>query len=589
MRFFYVTVFLQVVCLCANANSAFYQSDTTYEGFDRRANFFLSHYDTMRAPDYYACAAKYARGIDVETADKNALSLLRHPSGDMFWMIAVMTMYLHGQGRMSRDVREGVKEAWKSYTPYRGDTENHWVQYYSALFLASEEWPDMSGKEWFNGKSSKENRDEAKSFLLSWMKETTRIGSGEFDSPDYFPEYFNSMLLLAQFSRDAVIKKLGKMMADYLLSEFAVESLDGQYVGGFSRVYEPGVYEPEKTNVNAFAYLYFGQGVPILSGWITVAALSSYRPPEIIYDIAHDRSKPYVHTEIKRVRNIIRYAPLRNPKVYKYDYITHDYALGSLQGGILQPIQQHTWGLFLTTGRPYTTIFSIHPYWSSLELGMFFPEETETMISSVTSSKTTYTNPEKWTGSSPYERTFQHKNTLIVLYKIPKGTNTDHIDGFFPGTLDTLFQDPSGWIIARSGDVYIGWYPLRSFNWVNEGFYKRLRSYHLENGLVLEVRSKKEIGSFYRFRHLLSFRIPKFSQRHGNPAVQYSTLEGTELDFVYPETRQVNGKYVDLSTYGYYKGRFLRSKFNSGVIRIEYKTRAMILDFNKLTIKWNYR
>ncbi|MGC8654854.1 MAG: hypothetical protein ACP5US_12785, partial [Candidatus Kryptoniota bacterium] len=355
---------------------------------------------------------------------------------------------------------------------------------------------------------------------------------------------------------------------------------------GYSRVYEPGVYEPEKTNVNLFAYLYFGQGEPLWSGWIAVAALSTYRPPEIIYDIAHDRSRPYIHTEIKRVRNVIRYGPLRNPKVYKYDYITQDYGLGSLQGGILQPIQQHTWGLFFTNGRPYTTVFSIHPYWSSLELGMFFPEETQTMISSVSSSKSTYTNPDKWTGSSPYERTFQHKNTLIVLYKIPEGTTTNHIDGFFPKTLDTLFQDSSKWIVAKSGDVYIGWYPLRPFRWIDEGFYKRLRSYHLNNGLVLEVRSKNEVGSFIRFRHLLTSKIPEFFQEHGYPAVKYLTLEGTELDFIYPNSRRVNGKNVNLDTYGYYNGKFLHSEFNSGIIHLEYKTKVMIMNFNKLTVDY---
>ncbi len=553
-------------------------------GFAKRADFFLSLYDTLKSPDYYSCAVKYARHVDLETANKNALLLLKHPSGDMFWMIAVMDMYLHGKKDMSPAVKDAIRDAWKTYTPYRGDTENHWLQYHSMLFLASEQWPNQPGSDWYNGRSSEVNLRDSKNYLISWMKETTTIGSGEFDSPDYFPEYFNPLVLLAQYAKDPEIKQMAKMMCDYYLAEFATESLDGQFVGGYSRIYEPAVYEPSHANVNAYAYLYFDQGEPIHSGWVTIAALLNYRPPRIIYDIAHDRSKPYVNTSIKRVRNIIRYGAQRNPKVFKYDYITKDYALGSIQGGILQPIQQHTWGLFLTHGQPFTTIFSINPYWSGLELWMFFPEERKTSIAAVTSSKGTYNNPKKWTGSSPFERTFQHKNTLLVLYNIAPGTNTEHIDGFFPKTLDTLYRDVSGWIVARSGDVYIGWYPLQPFKWIDEGAYIRLRSDKLQNGLVLEVRSRSQIGSFGKFITDLRDHKPKAELQPNHVSVVYQNLDGTRFNFVFPGTRELNGKKFNLMTYRYYKGPFLNADLNSGIEHITCKDMTMTLNFKNLTI-----
>ncbi len=580
---------------------------STYEtGYKKRAGFFLSPYDTLKSPDYYACAVKYARHVDIETANRNALLLLKNPSGDMFWMIAVMDMYLHGKNVMSPEVRKAVQEDWKTYTPYRGDTENHWVQYYTSLLLAAEQWPDLPGRDWYNGRSSAVNRRDAKDFLLSWMKTTTTIGSGEFDSPDYFPEYVNPMLLLAEYAKDPQMRQMGKMMVDYYLAEFATESLDGQFVGGYSRIYEPAVYEPSKANVNAYAYLYFSQGEPIHSGWVTIAALSNYKLPKIIYEIAHDRSKPYVHTETKRVRNIIRYGPVRNPRVFKYDYITKDYAIGSIQGGILQPIQQHTWGLFLTHGQPYTTIFSIHPYWSGYELGLFFPEERKTMIASVASSKGTYNNPNKWTSSSPFERTFQYKNTLLVLYDIAPGTNTDHIDGFFPKTLDTLFVDKSGWIVAKSVEVFIGWYPLQPYEWIDEsvdsgkpfevlpplqqnkwnlqGDYLRLRSYKLQNGLVLEVRDKSQIGTFARFVEQLRDHKPKADMQAKHVSVDYTNLDGANLCFDFPNKRVLNGKSLDLMNYKYYNGRFLHAALESGIEHITCRNMSMTLNFTNLTI-----
>ncbi len=116
---------------------------------------------------------------------------------------------------------------------------------------------------------------------------------------------------------------------------------------------------------------------------IAFGALSGYHPPEMIVRIATDRSVPYVHRERKRVRNVIRFGDELNPPVYKYTYMTADYVLGSLQGGILQPFQQHTWDVTYVSSKPYNTVFTVHPSWSSRELGMFFPEELNVLAEDV--------------------------------------------------------------------------------------------------------------------------------------------------------------------------------------------------------------
>ncbi|MBM4162422.1 MAG: hypothetical protein FJ217_15140, partial [Ignavibacteria bacterium] len=324
--------------------------------FSERASEVVSTYDTSQGVGYYQIAVRYALSKDLARADSMFGALLQQPRGDMFWMVPVIGAYLHGKEKMSPATRAIVRNAWKTYAPYRGDTENHWCMYYTALFLAAEQWPNLPGSEWYNGKTSDENRQEAKEYLVHWMRVTTTIGQGEFDSPDYFPEYAVPMILLSQFARDPEMKLRGRMMADYVLADFAVEHLDGQYIGGFSRIYQPAVYKPLLSGASAFAYLYFGTGQRSSSAWIVLPALSDYRLPEIIYKIALDRSAPYVHKERKRVRNVIRFGAEKNPPVYRYSYVTTDYGLGSLHGGILQPIQQHTWSVRYTYGRPYTAI-----------------------------------------------------------------------------------------------------------------------------------------------------------------------------------------------------------------------------------------
>ncbi len=525
----------------------------------------------------------------------------------MFWMFPVISAYVHGKGNMAPAVREAVRNAWKTYAPYRGDTENHWAMYHASLFVAAEQWPGLPGTEWFNGKSSDENRQDAADYLRHWVRLTTTIGQGEFDSPDYFPEYINAMTVLAEFAQDSSMRQCGRMMLDYFFADFAAEHLDGQYLGGFSRIYQPAVYKPLLSGASAFAYLYFGTGEPSQSDWAVLPALSHYRLPQIIYEIATDRSKPYVERERKRVRNVIRFGSERNPPVYKYTYVTRDYGLGSLQGGLLQPIQQHTWGVRFTAGRPYTTIFGLHPYWSWLELGMFFPEELKPLIADVVTSKGTYDNPDKWTGGSPCERTFQEKNTLLVLYDIPPGTTTEHIDGFFPGNLDAREVDASGWIFCRAGDTYVGWYPLQPAEWIEEPdspgqapntttgwplkgsapppvHYWRLRSHALQNGYVIEVRSRSEVGSFDHFRSALRARVPRAHMAPGAVSVQYESFGNGTMAFTFPETRTLNGKPVDLSQCPLFESPFLHAAVGSQQLTMTSGGKRRVLDFKTLTI-----
>jgi hypothetical protein len=575
------------------------------KGYEERARLMTLPYDTVAG--YAGIATRYAHNVNVRQADSLFIAALKEPRGDMFWMFPVIGAYLHGKGKMSPETEAAVRNAWKTYTPYRGDTENHWAMYHASLYLAAEQWPGLPGSEWFNGKSSEENLKETREYLIHWIKLTTTIGQGEFDSPDYLPEYLIPMNLLAVFARDPQMRLRGEMMTDYLLADFAVEHLDGQYLGGFSRIYQPAVYKPLSSGASTFAYLYFGTGEAGPAGWALLSALGTYRLPEIIYHIATDRSTPYIEKERKRVRNVIRFGKERNPPVYKYTYVTKDYGIGSLQGGILQPIQQHTWGVRYLYGRPYTTIFGLHPYWSSYELGMFFPEDIKPLMADVLASKGTYNNPDKWTGGSPYERTFQHKNTLLVLYDISPGTTSEHIDGFFPRNLEERTVDASGWIFCKAGDTYVGWYPLQPLEWTEEhdlvGQVKnvegrpqntvdrsrqagnwRLRSYKLQNGYVVEVRSKDEIGSFEKFSSALRKHIPKASLKPGSVTLEYVTLGNDRMSFGFPEKRILNGKAVDLGRTKLFEGPFLHAETGSEKLTLTWKGERMVLDFKSVRI-----
>ena len=556
-----------------------------YQQIEARKQRLLQFYAARStAPGFFGVMAKLATKTDISTAYAFIDSLTANPHGDMFFIYPLMATYLYFQDILPEDVKARMKSVFHTYTPYRGDTENHWLMYYTSILLAAQTWPGETGAFWFNGKSSEENYKEAKSYLESWIKITTTIGQGEFDSPDYGEVYLSPLFLLYEFSREPEFKLKAKMILDWFWADYAPEYLKGMFCGGHSRIYEPQVYDLKRSEMSAYGYLYFG-GTPFnpkgRMAHAVVGALSLYHIPFEIVMAARDRSEPYVHTETKRVRNIIRHGKERNPPVYKYDYMTKDYCLGSLQGGILQPIQQHTWDVSWVSDKPYSTIFSLHPTFSSKELSTFFPEEEKIMVEEVIKSKGTYNRENKWTGGSPYEFTFQYKNSIIVLYDIPKNVSYHHIDTFFPKNLDTREEDASGWIFCSGGNVYVAYLPFKPHKWIEESIDWRLRSFNLKNGLILEVDSKENYPSFKAFKNDVRRRTPDLSKFDRTLTVQFRTPDNHLMKFGYPDRRFLNGAAWDFSRYKLFHGPFTDAAVGSQKLTIHYKNQMYRINFLK--------
>ncbi|MEW6510941.1 MAG: hypothetical protein AB1428_08300 [Bacteroidota bacterium] len=567
------------------------------DGSEARCRRLLDVVSGEQERSFYSIAAKLATRRDTATAYRMLDSMtIDKAVGGNFYSYTLIGTYLHSRSHLPDSLHRKVRDAYRLRTMYRGDTENHWVTYYSGIYLAAQTWPGEDGTRWFNGRSSTENFREAEEWLTRWMMTTATIGQGEFDSPTYMTVFIAPLLVLYDFAADTVMKRRAQMTLDLLFADVAVDHLMGNYCGGHSRDYPEDIINPLGAPMTRVTWLYFGEPAeerwddarfrPRYRGsWESVfGALSSYRLPPVIERIALDRSKPYVHYETKRVRNIIRFGKQVNPPVYKYLYMTSNYALGSLQGGILQPIQQHTWDVTFVSGKPNNTIFTLHPFYSGRELAMFFPEEIKFLSGEVDRYHKVYTSPDKWNSSSPYEQTFQHRNAIIVLYNIAPAALQQHIDGFFPGNLDERTTDPSGWIFCRAGETYVGFFPLKKYEWIREGDNWRWRSHELKNGIVLEAGSAAEDASFATFCAKLKKSVPSFSLTGGRPAVLYTTRHRDRMEFQFDGARLLNGHPISFSTYGFYRGPFINSTLKSGVITLTAGGLTRVLDFNTVTI-----
>ena len=536
----------------------------------------------------YSLAAKFAIGRDIE---RNTIAF--DSAMGSFHGYTLMGTYLRFRSILPDSLHRKVREIFRLRGLYRGDTENHWVMHYTGLYLAAQTWPHEDGTQWFNGRSSDENLREAKGWLDHWMTVATTIGQGEFDSPTYMPAFLAPMLVLYDCATDPAMKIKAQMMCDLLLADFAVEHLHGNYGGGHSRDYPADIINPLAAQTTRVSWLYFGEPkretweeadfLPrVRSSWESVfAALSTYRMPDIILHIATDRSTPYVQRERKRVRNVMRFGDELNPPVYKYSYITEDYILGSLQGGVLEPFQQHTWDVTFVFEKPNNTIFTLHPYYSSRQLGMFFPEDLNVLVQDVDRYKLVYTSPDKWNSSSPYEQTFQNKNVIIVLYSIASGAHHPHIDGFFPKTLDARTVDSTGWIFCRGGNTAIAFYPLKPYEWIDEEKNWRLRSHDLKNGAVVEVASTHTPADYNKFIDRMRSQRVGVKEFERTLTVTYISLSGDTLTFTYDGLRLLNNKTVDLTKTRLYDGPFMSAEVGAGIIELRYGDRARILDFQK--------
>ena len=565
---------------------------TAYVGrIDEALNWraFLIKPGDPQTPGLAEIAAKLALRQDAALCSEQLIELMKKPSGDMFWMFPVTCISYLGRDQLTPAAKAAIREAWRTYYPLRGDTENHWAMYYTSLYLMSQLWPDDAGDRWFHGKSSKEISAEAREYLIHWMTLATTIGQGEYDCTHYIGEYSIPMLYLATWATDPEMKQRGRMMLDWVLADYAVETLNGTYIGSHARTDDTTVLEKWNGLASFFGWLFFGNCPPTASygGWgIYFAAVAkNYDVPEVIYRIATDRSGAYSHFERKRTRHRWRNSDVRNAPVYKTDYITADYAVGSDQGGLLQPIQQHSWDVTWAVADPrgvHNTIFSVQPHYGADELMMYFTEMPDYMPGSVTfQGKPTYTSDLKLLGGSPFEQIFQQEDCVVSLTDIPAGAKFENVNGFFSKDLARLEEDKSGWIFVQGGRAFIAYRPLAGYEWKpNDKGGKILYSPHRQNGTIVQAASASEFKSWEDFKAAI-LALPLDIKLAPVPSVKFTTLRGKKIECAYGAAPRVGDHTVNYAKeWKLFSGPYLNAEVGSGVLTMTHGKLKRVLDFN---------
>ena len=605
---------LHLLFLTLLTSSVFAQSPST------KHNILSRIERASYGPTFSVVAGKIRDGYDLDKTYAQLDTLIARPYGDMFWMYGCAGLYFATQDVLRPAYKDRIRECWKHFTPYRGDTENHFLMYYGSLLLMSQVWPGLADSEWFMGKSSKEIYDESKEYLDHWIDETVRYSQTEWSSPRYGYYYITPLILLAEYTKDPRLQHRFEMLLEWTLADYASDYLAGCYCGAHSRVSDECAIDPRKSEITAYGEYFFGDTITHLEPDVAFAALSHFECPKIIRQIATDRSQPYEQFSYKRGRQMIRYMDkwsqtdsshdsTFHAPVYKYEYMTKDYCLGSMQGGIVQPIQQQSWSLVFNSDKPHNIITGLHPYVSAEELGMFFPEYPSFMLERIGNVKKGYTNENKWVGGSPYERIYQDKNVLLALYDLPDSVKFRHVDLYVPPIAEFVGEVPASWVsdgltvvtgntrvdstpcfppdtthvahggmsqwlVYRVDSTLIGIYMLTHFNvsTTTEGTHLRsIHPYHYAKedscGFVICCGTTRDIS------------VEKFNQRLRQFDIPYQPMHGSwgdELDKVIAADHKVRTKSEQL-----FKSPYLESKKGSGVLTMRYKGEERVLDFRE--------
>ncbi len=575
------------------------------------ADWRLAQYDLddpESAPGYAEVAFLLKRKERIDVCNRRVIELIRTARTGPFGMFPNVILAFVGRDMLSAEARGAIRDSWRRLQ-LRGDTENHWAMYYTSLYLISQLYPDESGETWYTGKSSGENLEEARGWLLDWMEITTTIGQGEYNASYYYGEYAVTMLMLATLAEDKEMRQRGQMMLDWFCAELANVTLEGIMRGPNSRTDETAIPERWSAPVSTFSWLFFGNTPPIQGYGFAVyfATLGEhYEIPEVIYRIATDRKEAILQRDLARTRRIWRYSDEHMPAIYKTQYLRHDYGVGSQQGRISDPLQSHVWDVTWREEDPrgkHPTMFSMHPHTAGKVMQMFFsvhPEELQGLLAAA--GKPSYNLPTKILGSSPYEKVFQDLDTVIALYDINPDESFAQVNGFFSKDLRNLIEHESGWIFAQGGDTYLAYRPLAAYSWMPHHNYRRIvaknarRAYeqyvtgsrilvspHVKNGTILQAASATEYLNFEAFQNAI-LALPLEYELNPTPAVKMTTLRGKQVSVAYGEAPLVDGEPLDYTKWKLFEGTHLNAEQGSRKLTITHGDLKRVLDFNTLTI-----
>ena len=518
-----------------------------------------------------------------------------HPNGrthdgecDFAAMKLCRAFYLfRDSDRLEAKTREAIRRFFLGRDfASRHHSENHELLFRASRYLMARALRTETFQAY--GRTGAQLAREDAEWLLHFIRYRAERGWGEFDSSCYFSPDWECAISLHDFcgsdasltspedaAKDATIRRLSGRMLDLLLTDMAVDSLNGMYGGAHGRIYQVQALDHRDEATFPLQYLYFGNVDPAAlgaRGTLVDALTSGYRPHPLVVEIALDRPVAYENRERKHLHNTADVRPMEpvEGSIRKYTYYTPRYVLGAVQyqdpypedcrGKWYARHEQHEWDLTVGS-RTSARIFTHHPGESGPEHGY-------------------------WTGDIRCccGHFLQSRTAVLALYDIPPDQPLQFIHACVPRRAFDEVVEENGFIFVREEGVFAALRMLGGHVWTTEGDWKDLevQSPGGRNGAVCEVGLLEAFGSFDAFRQEIASNELRFDA--GEMRLTYASQRAGRLALDTKGRREVDGASLDLE-YPTYDCLYLKSAWKSGVVEVRKGDRRLTLDFTAPELK----
>ena len=402
-------------------------------------------------------------------------------------------------------------------------TENHYILYTSAAYLAGQMYPDEVFTN--SGETGKQKVELNRKRILRWLDLRFHTGFSEWLSHVYYDEDLTALLALYDFAHDEEIRRKSEMVIHLLLLDMALNSFKGVFGSTHGRAYENTKKWASNEGTTDTSKLLFGTG--IFSGFDNMSAiafaLSGYRVPKVIEKIASDS-----HLENKQ-RMGIKLSEMEKWGIHPDNfedgmhYLTLEaYIHPRTIVNTLRMFDITNWweNSFLSDFKPYRGLLKAVNAVGGLpllarfverdacrntreEVNIYTYKTPDYMLSTAQDYRKGYggdqqhiwqatlgqdavcftTHPAKiegvtpnyWAGNGLLPRAAQYKNVAVIIYNIEKipalYVPIKHFftHAWFPKDKFDEVIEKNGWIFARNGEGYLALHSQNPYFWNSPG------------------------------------------------------------------------------------------------------------------------
>jgi hypothetical protein len=523
-------------------------------------------------------------------------------------------------------------------------TENHYILYTSAAYLAGQRFPDQVFSN--SGETGRQKMEKNRGRILRWLDLRFHTGFSEWLSHVYYDEDLTALLALVDFCQDREIAQKASMVIDLLLLDVALNSFKGVFGSTHGRAYENTKKYASNEGIVDTARLLFGMGVYSEFDNMSAAALvlSRYQMPPAIEAIAQAEEVE------NRQRMGIRIAELErwglHPDNFEdgMHYLTLEaYLHPRTIANTLRMFDRCSWweNAFLSNFKPYRGLLKALNFVGGLpllarylerdicrntreEVNIYTYRTPDGMLSSAQDyrkgfggdqqhiwqatlgpdavcftthpAKINGVTPNYWAGSGLLPRAGQYKNVAVAIYKIEKipalyvPIRHFFTHAWLPQDQFDEIVEEGGWIFARKGEGYLALRSMQPYVW---GTYTPAGE-----GQSLELHASREeiladgaenIWLCQLGRRAEDGEFGEFVRKIASAEVTYHELSvrfqspgNGQVSFGWEGEFSLDGTAIQLHDYPRYDNPFVRAEFASNEIQIQCNLNTLHLGWDGL-------